>query len=292
MTASDEARFIRLGYAIMATSLLSSLSWRSLVCRTLRLPVERLKDLARSTSHWNFYVTCTTRSTCTPELALAPTFSEVCTWYCTWYCITWILSLIVESSEAVPYHTRILTETGTKINFRFRYRRKWTLTRRKSPTDLKPLECRFPDGNEMHSCRLHQSNGNLFEHVKFYILPTFYTLIGWTLIKNALEFQLVEILNFEPVKLVCMYYYYCILCAPHFKRAVPGARYCTIHWTLSLRRCSHEQCWPTAHLLLVMLSIMDTRMGLALSLLLLVIMMTLLSEANRILSLVLQSSTP
>ena len=107
--------------------------------------------------------------------------------------------------------------------------------------------------------------------------------------KNALEFQLVEILNFEPVKLVCMY---CILCAPHFKRAVPGARYCTIHWTLSLRRCSHEQCWPTAHLLLVMLSIMDTRMGLALSLLLPVIMMTLLSEANRILSLVLQSLSP
>ncbi len=145
------------------------------------------------------------------------------------------------------------------MDFRFHFRRKSTLIRQKSPTDLKKilvgrLECRFPDGNEIHSRRLHQSNGNLFEHVKFYILPTFYTLIGWTLIKNALEFQLVEILNFEPVKLVCMF---CILCASHFKRAVPGARYCTIHWTLSLRRCSHEQCWPTAHLLLVMLSIMD-----------------------------------
>ena len=99
-----------------------------------------------------------------------------------------------DTYKAIPYHTRILTETGTKINFRFRYRRKWTLTRRKSPTDLKKilvgrLECRFPDGNEIHSCRLHQSNGNLFEHVKFYILPTFYTLIGWTLMKMRLNFN-------------------------------------------------------------------------------------------------------
>jgi hypothetical protein len=96
--------------------------------------------------------------------------------------------------KAIPYHTGILTETGTKINFRFRYRRKWTLTRQKSPTDLKKilvgrLECRFPDGNEIHSRRLHQSNGNLFEHVKFYILPTFYTLIGWTLMKMRLNFN-------------------------------------------------------------------------------------------------------
>ena len=30
-----------------------------------------------------------------------------------------------------------LSETGTKINFRFRYRRKWILTRQKCPTDLK-----------------------------------------------------------------------------------------------------------------------------------------------------------
>ena len=97
--------------------------------------------------------------------------------------------LVEQRPKAIPYHTRILTETGTKINFRFRYRRKWTLTRRKSPTDLKPLECRFPDGNEIHSRRLHQSNGNLFEHVKFYILPTFYTLIGWTLIKMRLNFN-------------------------------------------------------------------------------------------------------
>ena len=27
-----------------------------------------------------------------------------------------------------------------------------------------------PDGNEIHSCQLHFSNGNLFEQLKFYIL--------------------------------------------------------------------------------------------------------------------------
>ena len=71
-----------------------------------------------------------------------------------------------------------LSETGTKINFRFRYRRKWILTRQKCPTDLKKilvgrLECCYPDGNEIHSRRLHFSNGNLFEQPKCCILHLF-----------------------------------------------------------------------------------------------------------------------
>ena len=99
-------------------------------------------------------------------------------------CMSELFFLIEFWFKANPYGTNILAETETEIG-PLRYEnldenRKILVGR---------LECRFPDGNEIHSRRLHQSNGNLFEHVKFYILPTFYTLIGWTLIKMRLNFN-------------------------------------------------------------------------------------------------------
>jgi hypothetical protein len=95
------------------------------------------------------------------------------------------------------YQTRILTETGTKMDFRFRYRRKSTLIRQKSLTDLKKLivgrlECRYPEGNEILSRRLHFSNGNLCEQLIFCILHVDLVGLLWSTSYARLEFQLIE----------------------------------------------------------------------------------------------------
>ena len=114
------------------------------------------------------------------------------------------------------------------MDFRFHFRRKSTLIRQKSPTDLKKilvgrLECRYPDGNEIHSCRLHFSNGNSFEQLKFYILHI--DLVGLVYILRLTRISIDWSLNQSAS-----------------------------HVTLSLRQislntfllwCWHEQCSPT-----------------------------------------------